>query len=683
MRIIKFLIIFILPLLSYSQDNREYGMLNNKGETIVPFDPEIKNILLYKNSPPVFIKEYNDGYREYAFIKDNGTLSNFYDFFYPEFTTSLAVAEKEDKFGIVNYNGNQISEFLYDKIIPYNSLDYYIFGEHYRYVPAQKNGKWGIIDTLGKEISLFEYDEPLRLIELVILQDAGMTYVKKNNKWGIIDTAKNELTSFIYDEIIWIDGKRQFYAQKNGKWGIAESNGKEVTSFEYDNMLMPEIEILESKDEIIFYVSKSDKWGVLDHTGKEVLPCIFEEPIYRGISVNERFFNKNGKWGVFNVRTGAKIVDLKYDILANLDSKHMIAKKDFRWGIIDINEKPVVPFEYDTIKRLIPIIAKLDKGSQIAIFNSIEKKIIPLEYDNVKVYQNVVLYPYGLEVTKNGKTGFIDIYGKEIIAPVYDDIEDYLKYGIILKKDGKWGVLDTLGNDVISFIYDKIDNKYNLYICKKNGTWGAFDHSGKEVIPFLYDSIAINQSLDPKLLIEARKHGKWGIVDTLQREISQFYYDEIIPISLYNRTIVKVRNNEKWGLINSITGDEIAPAVYSDIPIKFNRSGDHHYIKVIDGYKEGILDTLGRELIPVDHHFVNIYNNIFLVEKNNMWGAFNRQGIRIIPTIYDSIEAGEEVIILEKDGYYGAVDKEGKEILPFKYAKLKTRGSYIIAERCN
>jgi hypothetical protein len=56
-------------------------------------------------------------------------------------------------------------------------------------------------------------------------------------------------------------------------------------------------------------------------------------------------------------------------------------------------------------------------------------------------------------VSINGKWGFIDTTGKEIISAQYDEAISFEDGYARVKFMGQWGVIDKKGNTVVPFLY--------------------------------------------------------------------------------------------------------------------------------------------------------------------------------------------------------------------------------------
>ena len=115
-----------------------------------------------------------------------------------------------------------------------------------------------------------------------------------------------------------------------------------------------------------------------------------------------------------------------------------------------------------------------------------------LRYTNHDEYLNCYWTDGLTRVRCNGKSGFINKYGHEVIKCQYEDCYDFMEGLAAAKKNGKWGFIDTIGNLVIDFTYDDIvyyGFSDGFAGVKKDGKFGLIDKNGNVVIPFVYDGI--------------------------------------------------------------------------------------------------------------------------------------------------------------------------------------------------
>jgi hypothetical protein len=86
-------------------------------------------------------------------------------------------------------------------------------------------------------------------------------------------------------------------------------------------------------------------------------------------------------------------------------------------------------------------------------------------------------------VKLNGKFGFIDRAGREVIPCIYDDAYKFTEGFAVVKLNNKFGFIDKLGKQVIPIIYDYASS-FNRGIAKvsSNGKYYSINKSGTCVL---------------------------------------------------------------------------------------------------------------------------------------------------------------------------------------------------------
>lgn len=100
------------------------------------------------------------------------------------FSEGVLAVKKGDKWGFIDANGNEITDFLYD---PYEQNDSYedaeykysIFTAANGYIAVLKDGKWGLIDTQGNTVVEASYDG------ISQVNPDGMFWLKENGTWSL------------------------------------------------------------------------------------------------------------------------------------------------------------------------------------------------------------------------------------------------------------------------------------------------------------------------------------------------------------------------------------------------------------------------------------------------------------------------------------------------------------------
>ena len=168
---------------------------------------------------------------------------------------------------------------------------------------------------------------------------------------------------------------------------------------------------------------------------------------------------------------------------------------------------------------------------------------------------NIKEYSY-TRVKLNGKYGFIDKNGKEVIPCNYDGASIFNEGLAAIKLNGKWGFIDRDGIEVIPHRYEEVYAFGEGFVAiKLNGKWGFIDKSGREVIPCKYDgTYCFTGGLG-----SVRLQDKFGFVNKEGIEAIPCKYDAVDD---FVNGIACVELNGGWGLIDN-AGREVTSFNYT------------------------------------------------------------------------------------------------------------------------
>ena len=298
------------------------------------------------------------------------------------------------------------------------------------------------------------------------------------------------------------------------------------------------------------------------------------------------------------------------------------------------------------------------KGNELGLENPIIKNLETIGY--IGRFDN----GHAVCVLKGGKYTRYAIINESFteITPMenYFHILDFSEGMAAAKPDfnGKWGYIDGLGKEIISARYDEAAKfSGGLAAVKSNGKWGYIDRTGNQVIPFKFEE-AGNFSENHSIV---KYQGKYRIIDSAGNETMDLKYDRT---EILDTGSALVSRKKEKGLINS-SGYEVAPLEkYSDISTFFEGLA-----RVNLNGKRGFIDQRGNLAIAPEYEEGNIFKEGFAAVKlNGKWGFIDRNGKEIIPFIYDDAAwFSEGLAAVNSGGKYGYVNMEGKEVIPFLF----------------
>lgn len=225
--------------------------------------------------------------------------------------------------------------------------------------------------------------------------------------------------------------------------------------------------------------------------------------------------------------------------------------------------------------------------------------------ENSSNYEEIGPLSGGLILIKdaNQKMGFIDKNDVVVIEPQYDSANDFHTALSCVSKNGKWGFINKKGEEVIPLIYEEISHWIfieGLACVKKDGAWGAIDKKGNLIIPCLYELVSVCS----EGIVFVGKEEKYAAVDQNGILRTDFIYDRV---SVYRNGRAIFTRDNKNGILDE-NFNEILPPTYKQIESFF----DYGFTLAIqkeqnDSYKMGFLDRNGNVIVPIIYDTIRRY----------------------------------------------------------------------------
>lgn len=600
----------------------------------------------------------------------------------------LAAIQRNGSWGLVDKTGAEVIPCQYEDIKGQGLCE--------GLVALKRGGKWGFLDKTGQEVIAFQYEDAGYF-------DQGLAAVRRNGKWGYVDKTGREVVPCIYDDFaisasyetpIHYQGDGSEYPPgsvatisfPDGRQAFADWIGKEWQT-------VSRHETPSRFSDGLAAVRQDGKWGFVDTTGREVVPCIYDYKIEKHMHVKP----SDDTTAVISTR---EEVPFFVDGLAAV-------KRNGKWGFVDATGREVIPCEYKTFYYSPP--HGMSQEQVPRFFDGIVKlylndqSVTEIYFDKTgrEVYARSGYMPSeGLVAAKqNGKWGFVDEAGAEVIPYQYDEVYSFSEGLAAVKIGGKWGFINKAGAEVISCQYDdggyyvdddKLPYRFSegLAVVCRGELRGLVNKTGVEVSPCQYDRIGEFQngvatvmktvdvvrhmgSTDQTYLL---KKEQWGAIDTTGREIVPCVYEEKLDFSSGFARVFKtgekmvqkawwpgawwVEKNEtrtvyeevrQWGLIDK-TGREIIPLSEDSISPGIRTLGEGLYEISIgrkaDGYKSKsiVIDETGQEIVTLSQYDVihSFSKGLTAVKADGKWGFIDRTGNLVIPCVLEGyLSVGE------------------------------------------
>lgn len=288
--------------------------------------------------------------------------------FFHNFNGGVAITNENYKYGVVNYQGDTITPFIYEKVHASPKDDFIIL--------ENSDRKAGVVNAQGKVLVPFIYKpHHPNYYRNYKYSNYGVFMLYKTNyndsNFVFVDTNGVELIKeATYQDAweLWLPTKssyndRYYFVKKENVGLFDTKQKKEIISCDYS--------FYKEKDDTKFGVigAKDVKgnWGLLSlETGAVIIPFEYEpvksEFIYTTDSVTVYILSKQGKFGVVDLKGNIQLSFDYSNIMKTVVTNLVIVEKDGLYGLFNIKTSEfVLPIEMKAIDKNLKI-EKLENG---------------------------------------------------------------------------------------------------------------------------------------------------------------------------------------------------------------------------------------------------------------------------------------------------------------------------------
>lgn len=370
-----------------------------------------------------------------------------------------------------------------------------------------------------------------------------------------------------------------FIDYKSSKYGYMNSKGEVIISlcFEY----------AEDFVDGLAKVKTSKGFGLMNKGGQFILQPIYLDCKYLG---NDLVAYKTQKWRI-NLKNGKETDKLEFEEINNFSEGLAAVKMDGKWGFIDI------------------------EGNL---------KIKPI-FDHVTGFKNSLS-----DIKVNDSWGMIDINGKVVVEPKFESrlwvLEDYI---LVQDDNGKWGYLNSKGEQIIDYVFENADHfSEGLAPVYKDGKWGYINKQGIFAIKPTYEEAKkFNKGL--ALVKRDNKYYYINTDGTVIKETNMYYTN---LYGFYEQRAA-IKKDNKYGFVNENMDIIVEPEYddYKDFSEGFAVVGK----KVKGSYDNvyGYVDITGKWLIePIFSNAESFKNGLAKVWKSGKMGYIDMSGNEVYKT---------------------------------------------------
>lgn len=463
-------------------ENGNTKVLNGNNEEILKeyenIEPlKLKNIsgdLIYEKS---VLKYSKDG--KYGIIDFNGkriTKAIYEEIDTLQYKEGELLVKKEGKYGIINIKGATLVKTKYDTI---EADKYYEKNNGYKksgYIVSKKTDegyRYGYVNLKGKEIIKTKYNDLNRILDI----DSEDIYIicAENGKYGLIKN-KDIIIENLYQSLVYSESSNTIVAYKGTKRGVISITGENIVPCEYK-----QIDII---GENIYATTQDENVQVFNSKGEKT-ELDKDEAIIDVKDTDYKIYikttNERTNYGIY--KNNKKINKQDYTYIQYLYDNYFIACNTNREiGIINENEKIVIPFKYTSIQKIenTNMIQAINEEINITeIYSKDMNKIIELKNAAIETKNEYI------KVYNNEETKYISKDEKEV-----KNTEIFKQNNIFAQKvENNWGFVDINNKKVVDYKYEKVTevNQYGFAGIKQYGKWGVINANGQVIVEPKYE----------------------------------------------------------------------------------------------------------------------------------------------------------------------------------------------------
>lgn len=278
-------------------------------------------------------------------------------------------------------------------------------------------------------------------------------------------------------------------------------------------------------------------------------------------------------------------------------------------------------------------------------------------------------------VQRDGKWGFIDKSGKEVVPCVWDDIYYFINGLALVEKNGKYGFINKNNEAIVPIEYDSAidfaDGNGIAAVSKfteEGELWAIIDDRGKFVTSFIYSDVARDVS-GTHVYVDCEDEN--GMCSQESYMIDK-YGNRIDEPSDDKDDLEIVKREGKYGVVNK-NNDIIIPFNFDRITQRF---GEYYIVEKREanelkggGYLKGLFSNKGKQIIPCKYNEISdFHDGISMVYDGWSYGFISDRGEVISECIYSQAQPFSEGFAVVRDSKkMGYINTKGELIIPFQY----------------
>jgi len=648
----------------------------------------------------------------------------------------------DKKWGLINTSGQLAVTPVYDAIGEF---------KHFGYAVMQRNGRVGLLSQNGVEVVSPRYDD-LKVLDstLVAVMDLG--------EWMVINLAGKVILKKGYQRLhIWPGGYIAF--EKSKKWGLIRRDGRVIAEPVYDDLqpynekffitrkgessgllsstggelLAPIASEIKVFNDTLFFFRTGLHWGAVNASRQTVIPARYET--FKKLSDHFIKLVANNKFYIYSLSFGNIISQGTYEDYYAFSKRYLLVKKDRQLGLIDWCGNSVLTPQYDEIQAHQDNAFRASSKGKWGLVQIGDSLLLPFEYDYIAPLKGSIC-----SAKKNGLFGIVNAAGEAVVVPQYQRIElDGSRARAYTKKGNGAESLTLLQFDEAGKLSDgsTFEKHFQVKITGRKDGQGNRIGSGDNENPYLLDKFewfyspiadrwGLRRLEDGVVQIEPKFHSV-----QVEKDL-KFSLVGIEKQGRYEFERTTYRFESIYGLVNNDVGLLITEVAFWDVQFEDFRNGNPLARCIFDNGRYGLVNRIGQivkkdcayvgpfqegmavismqgrlsgsmkplnGLGKLSHHLNGMLspnsmtdytsydqlfqNNAHLVCENCDWGYVDTSGTMTIRPQFSFAKnfINGVSIVQSQDAKWGMINKKGDWLIPSQYdgiAFLENTNNHIV-----
>ena len=333
--------------------------------------------------------------------------------------------------------------------------------------PYTKKEKFGLIDSSGKVLLNANFD-------FINVYNKEHIIVFDNSGYYIINYKNEKQIDGVFDEVVRIDDTSLFL--------LTDSVGTTLYDAESSKILLKDllnIQYFKSSDNENYVITGTDVQNIkknyfYQHKTDSLKELIGTENLYPGEFANNQivFLDDFGPVLIYDLSSNQiKNIDGDYVWFGTFNSNlALVYDNQLNAGFVDASENLVIPYSYKdgTTNFNVDGISIVNNGTNYGAIDTNNRVVIPFQYKDISFLKRNIY----IITDSNYKFSLYNLSNEKIISKSYDFIDSSNTDSglLVVEQNKKFGVIDMYGKEVIEPLYQKVilDDEYIIVKLEKN-----------------------------------------------------------------------------------------------------------------------------------------------------------------------------------------------------------------------